>query len=122
VDAKGGIKIVWASTGLSEKVVGDVTRGEKRCVNSNRKVAESVRGIMRTPTTTWQPSSSANIPRSQAFSQQGDGQIADSPQDWQRHHGGELALFIARTPVAHVDGDAHHVFADERVEMVSLLP
>ncbi len=28
-------------------------------------------------------------------------------------------MFIARSPSAHVDGDAHHVFADERVEMVS---
>ncbi|KAK4031328.1 Sterigmatocystin biosynthesis regulatory protein [Parachaetomium inaequale] len=53
----------------------------------------------------------------EAFSQEGDGQRADPSQDWQRHHSGELALFIARTPVAHVDGDAHHVFADERVEM-----
>ena len=76
--------------------------------------------IMRLPTTTWQASSADIIPRSQAFSRQGDGQIADSSQNWQRHHGGELALFIARTPLAHVDGDAHHVFADERVEMVSL--
>ncbi|KXX75960.1 Sterigmatocystin biosynthesis regulatory protein [Madurella mycetomatis] len=53
----------------------------------------------------------------EAFSQQGDGGVADEPQDWQRHIAGELALFIARTPAAHIDGDAHHVFADERVEM-----
>ncbi|KAK3906041.1 Sterigmatocystin biosynthesis regulatory protein [Staphylotrichum tortipilum] len=53
----------------------------------------------------------------EAFSCQEDGQPTDSTQEWQRHHGGELALFIARTPAAHMDGDAHHVFADERVEM-----
>ncbi|KAK4123112.1 hypothetical protein N657DRAFT_718339 [Parathielavia appendiculata] len=32
-------------------------------------------------------------------------------------HAGELALFITRTPAAHLDGDAHHMFADERMEL-----
>ncbi|KAK0623982.1 hypothetical protein B0T14DRAFT_191973 [Immersiella caudata] len=39
------------------------------------------------------------------------------PPNWQQHSAGELALFMARTPMAHMDGDAHHVFADERAEM-----
>jgi len=43
-------------------------------------------------------------------------------QNWQRHCAGELALFVARTPEAHVEGNSHQVFADERVEMVSSLP
>ncbi|KAK4463508.1 Sterigmatocystin biosynthesis regulatory protein [Cladorrhinum samala] len=38
-------------------------------------------------------------------------------QNWQRHCAGELALFVARTPEAHVEGNSHQVFADERVEM-----
>ncbi|KAK3370527.1 hypothetical protein B0H63DRAFT_422358 [Podospora didyma] len=54
----------------------------------------------------------------EAFSRQPDsGETANHPPSWQRHHAGELALFIARTPLAHISGDAHHVFADERVEM-----
>ncbi|KAM7186037.1 Sterigmatocystin biosynthesis regulatory protein [Rhypophila sp. PSN 637] len=39
------------------------------------------------------------------------------PNNWQRHNSGELALFVARKPEAHEEGDAHHIFADERVEM-----
>ncbi|KAK3341933.1 hypothetical protein B0T25DRAFT_465775 [Lasiosphaeria hispida] len=53
----------------------------------------------------------------EASSRQGLGWTTDESQDWQRHHAGELALFMARTPAAHTDGDAHHVFADERVEL-----
>ncbi len=47
---------------------------------------------------------------------------AGQSQNWQQHNAGELALFVARTPSAHVGGHAHHVFADERVEMVSRYP
>ncbi|KAK4155283.1 Sterigmatocystin biosynthesis regulatory protein [Chaetomidium leptoderma] len=53
----------------------------------------------------------------EASSRGHEGQRADTSQDWQRHHAGELAMFIARTPVAHTGGDAHHIFADERVDM-----
>ncbi|KAL2169488.1 hypothetical protein VTG60DRAFT_5957 [Thermothelomyces hinnuleus] len=57
----------------------------------------------------------------EAFSQQGGSEpkAEDAQQHWQRHYTGELALLIARTPVAHVDGELHDVFADERVDMVS---
>ncbi|KAH6616013.1 hypothetical protein B0J18DRAFT_294321 [Chaetomium sp. MPI-SDFR-AT-0129] len=41
----------------------------------------------------------------------------DDPADWQRHQAGEMALFIARTPTAHITGESHHIFADERVDM-----
>ena len=58
--------------------------------------------------------------RLQAFSRRTDsGETPDRSTSWGQHHAGELALFLSRTPVAHIDGDAHHVFADERVEMVS---
>ncbi|KAK4442809.1 Sterigmatocystin biosynthesis regulatory protein [Podospora aff. communis PSN243] len=40
----------------------------------------------------------------------------ESP-NWQQHIAGELALFMTRTPLAYVEGDAHYVFADERAEM-----
>ncbi|KAL2192939.1 hypothetical protein P885DRAFT_46430 [Corynascus similis CBS 632.67] len=53
----------------------------------------------------------------EAFSQQGLEPKTNEAQAWQRHYAGELALFIARTPVAHIDGDSHDVFADERVDM-----
>ncbi|KAK3997871.1 Sterigmatocystin biosynthesis regulatory protein [Cladorrhinum sp. PSN332] len=58
----------------------------------------------------------------EAFSRRDDRQAADAyeppvSQNWQRHCAGELALFIARTPTAHVDGNSHDVFADERVEL-----
>ncbi|KAK3300095.1 uncharacterized protein B0H64DRAFT_7105 [Chaetomium fimeti] len=53
----------------------------------------------------------------ETFSTAGNDLAADQPQNWQRHHAGELALFITRTAEAHIDGEAHHVFADERVEM-----
>ncbi|KAK4141925.1 uncharacterized protein C8A04DRAFT_13701 [Dichotomopilus funicola] len=42
---------------------------------------------------------------------------ADDPADWQRHQAGEMALFIARTPTAHIAGESHYIFADERVDM-----
>lgn len=67
----------------------------------------------------------------EAYSRQGSGKESegdDQPlpplpsQNWQRHCAGELALFVARTPEAHVEGDSHQVFADERVEMVSSPP
>ncbi|KAM7210273.1 hypothetical protein V8F06_014352 [Rhypophila decipiens] len=44
-------------------------------------------------------------------------QSSSQPTDWQRHNAGELALFVARKPESHQDGDAHYIFADERVEM-----
>ncbi|KAK4166912.1 Sterigmatocystin biosynthesis regulatory protein [Cladorrhinum sp. PSN259] len=58
----------------------------------------------------------------EAFSRLDDRQAAGGyeppvSQNWQRHCAGELALFITRTPLAHVDGDSHDVFADERVDM-----
>lgn len=58
----------------------------------------------------------------QLFSQLDDEQMTGRVQDTQQHNAGELALFIARTPEAHVEGDAHHMFADERVELVSVSP
>ncbi|CAI4212420.1 unnamed protein product [Parascedosporium putredinis] len=51
----------------------------------------------------------------EAFSQQSSGHTGNQSHDW--HHTGELALFTARTPEAHIDGDAHHIFCDERVDM-----
>ncbi|KAL2174082.1 uncharacterized protein P884DRAFT_250583 [Thermothelomyces heterothallicus CBS 202.75] len=51
----------------------------------------------------------------------GEPKAEDAQQHWQRHYAGELALFVARTPVAHVDGELHDVFADERVDMVSFV-
>jgi hypothetical protein len=57
--------------------------------------------------------------RKQGSTEASDG--AESPT-WQQHNAGELALFMARTPVAYVEGNAHHVFADERAEMVRVGP
>ncbi|KAK4182549.1 Sterigmatocystin biosynthesis regulatory protein [Podospora australis] len=55
----------------------------------------------------------------EASSRQVDQRPETEPsQNWQRgHYAGELALFIARSPHAHIDGNAHHMFADERIEM-----
>ncbi|EAQ93566.1 predicted protein [Chaetomium globosum CBS 148.51] len=53
----------------------------------------------------------------EAFSTQENGSMADRVQNWQRHHAGELALIVTRTPAAHIEGEAHHIFSDERVEM-----
>ncbi|KAH8897508.1 hypothetical protein GQ53DRAFT_888049 [Thozetella sp. PMI_491] len=53
----------------------------------------------------------------EAFSRKVDDQAVEEPMNWQQHHAGELALFLARSPAAHVKSDAHHLFADERVEM-----
>ena len=54
----------------------------------------------------------------QTLAREVDGRPHDPAQDGQGHHAGEVALFVARTPAAHINGDAHHVFADERVELV----
>ncbi|KAK4223214.1 Sterigmatocystin biosynthesis regulatory protein [Podospora fimiseda] len=58
----------------------------------------------------------------EAFSRRNDTESADAyeppvSQNWQRHCAGELALFMARTPAAHVDGSSHDVFVDERVDL-----
>jgi hypothetical protein len=60
-----------------------------------------------------------NVFLSQALlEEQGDTTIGQ-PGDWQRHRAGELSLILAEAPVAYVEGAAHHIFADERVEMAS---
>ncbi|KAK1751951.1 Sterigmatocystin biosynthesis regulatory protein [Echria macrotheca] len=54
----------------------------------------------------------------EALSQRRENTVKDpQSRDWQRHNFGELALIISGTPAAHMTGEAHYVFADERVEM-----
>jgi hypothetical protein len=60
-----------------------------------------------------------NVSLSQALLQEQVDTTIGHPGDWQRHHAGELSLILAGAPVAYVEGAAHHIFADERVEMAS---
>jgi hypothetical protein len=54
----------------------------------------------------------------QVFFSQRDAGHNTSSLGWEQHNTGELALFLTRKPEAHLWGDAHNMFADERLHLV----